>query len=105
MLAILLGVTLPILYVVIGSAVGFRIYGKGVERNCKVNIEHGGGHHPYCTDCMLGGVFGAMFWPAMPLIWLGKRIGTKQRIFGFRARRMEKVAKHIAKMEQEIWGS
>lgn len=104
MIAILLGITLPIVYIIFGSAIAFRVYGKGVENECRGRIKDGRGHSPYCTDCGIVAGLGGFFWPVVPLVWLGKAIGTKQRIFGFRARRAEKVAKHIAEMEREIWG-
>lgn len=102
MIGIVLGITLPIVYIVIGSAVGTRIYAKGIEPECKRSIANGGGHKEFHIDCEMGAILGGIGWPLAPLVLLGRRIGTGKRIFGFRARKAEKIAKRIADMEREI---
>jgi hypothetical protein len=108
MIAILLGVTIPIVYVVGGAAIGFRLrnskIGCGNSSYSVCPFKEPGDRHKDMCDNAPASVLGGIFWPLIPLIWLGYRIGTRKRIFGFRARRAERVAKNIARMEKEIWG-
>ena len=106
MLSVTLGVTIPLGYIVIGSAVGFRLRNSsvGCDRDCGVGEEGGRDTHKRGCDNGPFAVFGGIFWPVIPLVWAGYAIANRKKVFGFRVRRLERAAKKIAVMEKEIWG-
>ncbi len=101
MIGIFLGVTIPVVYIVMGSAIGFRSYAAGIEKDCRRSIKNGRGHSGLC-ECPSFATVAALFWPVIPLVLVGRRIATKKPVFGFRLRRAERVAKRIAEMEKEL---
>ena len=54
-------------------------------------------------DWLRNAAIGALWLPLIP-VWIGTRIGRKKRVGGFRLRKAERLAKHIADLEKEVFG-
>lgn len=126
MISIILGITIPILYLAIGSAVGIKVYDSRPDKNCASVRPHRGcnmnypsmvkdgcdcgaedGRHSSYCDCCVTAFLSAVFWPIAGVflaVWVLMK-GTKQprgtRI-GRAQRRVRKMQARIDELQREL---